>query len=185
MELYQRVMRSDRHEPPAGLVPYFERTVLDQPWADPEIPSLVYEAGDGRLAGFIGSHVRCMSFDGRPIRMGVAGQLVSDPDQRHLAVGALLMRQYLSGPQDLTITDGATDVVHEIWVRLGGHALQPQSVVWTRLLRPARAVGDRWLEREGRDRWRSSPARSSRCSTRPRRGSLDQSPVTTIWRARS
>ena len=155
VELYQRVMRSAAFRAPPGLAPYFERTFLDHPWADPEIPSLVYEAGDDRIIGFIGSHVRRLTFDERPIRMGVSGQLISDPAKRHLAVGAMLMRRYLSGPQDLTITDGATEVVHEMWVRLGGHALHPESIVWTRPLRPSRAVADLWLEREGRERWRS------------------------------
>jgi hypothetical protein len=86
--------------------------------------------------------------------MGCAGQLVSDPTQRRLAIGARLLRRYMSGPQDLTITDGANDVVHEMWAHLGGHIVQPGSVVWTRLLRPWRAGGDRWLEIKGRERWR-------------------------------
>jgi hypothetical protein len=60
----------------------------------------------------------------------------------------------LSGPQELTITDGATDVVHEMWAHLGGYAIHPGSLVWTRLLRPGRAVGDRWLERRGSEGWR-------------------------------
>jgi hypothetical protein len=153
-ELYERTVRSGRPEPPPGLVGYFERTLLDHPWADPEIPSLVYETGEGRILGFIGSHVRRLIFDGRRIRMGCAAQLVSDPEQRRLAIGARLLRSYLSGPQDLTITDGATALVHEMWVRLGGHAFHPGSISWTRLFRPGRAVGDRWLERRGSERWR-------------------------------
>jgi len=153
-ELFERTVRSGRSEPPPGLAGYFERTLLDHPWADSEIPSLVYEAGDGRILGFIGSHVRRLVFDGRRIRMGCAGQLVSDPEQRRLAIGARLLRSYMSGPQDLTITDGATAVVHEMWSHLGGYAAHPGSLVWTRLLRPGRAVGDRWLERRGSERWR-------------------------------
>jgi hypothetical protein len=147
VDVYERAMRSGHPPAPPGLQAYFARTLLDQPWADPEIPSLVYEADDGRILGFIGSHVRRLDFDGRAMRMGCAGQLVSDPEQRRLAIGAKLLRKYLSGPQELTITDGGTEVVHEIWVRLGGHALHPHSVVWTRLLRPARAAGARRLER--------------------------------------
>ncbi|MGH2960823.1 MAG: hypothetical protein ACRDL3_01310 [Solirubrobacterales bacterium] len=153
-ELFERTMRSGRPEPPPGLVGYFERTLLDHPWADPEIPSLVYEAGDGRILGFIGSHVRRLVFDGRQIRMGCAGQLVSDPEQRRLAIGARLLRSYMAGPQELTITDGATDVVNEMWTHLGGYAIHPGSLAWTRLFRPGRAVGDRWLERRGSERWR-------------------------------
>jgi hypothetical protein len=153
-ELYERTVRSGRPTAPPGLVEYFERTVLDHPWADQEIPSLVYEADDGRILGFIGSHVRRLRLDGREIRMGCAGQLVSDPSLRRLAIGARLLRGYLSGSQDLSITDGATDVVHEMWRHLGGHALHPGSFVWTRLLRPWRAAGDRCLEIRGRERWR-------------------------------
>jgi hypothetical protein len=139
-------MRSGRGTPPPWLAAYFERTLLDYPWADPEISSLVFEAGDNRILGFMGSHVRHLLIDERPIRMGCTGQLVTDPRERHLAIGTRLVRTYLSGLQELTITDGATDVVHEIWVRLGGYALHPGSFVWTRLFRPWRAVGEMWLE---------------------------------------
>jgi hypothetical protein len=152
--LYERTVRSGRPTAPPGLAGYFERTVLDHPWVDPEIPSLAYEADDGRILGFIGSHVRRLRLDGREIRMGCAGQLVSDPAQRRLAIGARLLRGYLSGPQDVSITDGANEIVHEMWSHLGGYALYPGSLIWTRLLRPWRAVGDRWLEITGRERWR-------------------------------
>jgi hypothetical protein len=152
--LYERTMRSGGHSPPPGLAPYFERTLFQHPWADPELPSLVYEADDGRILGFMGAHVRRLRLDGEPARMRCAGQLVSDPDERHRAVGAMLMRSYLAGPQDLTITDGATPLVRDMWVRLGGHALYPGSMVWTRLLRPIRALGHRWLRRRSRESWR-------------------------------
>lgn len=154
-QLYERTVRSGSRTPPPGLEPYFERTLLDHPWADPDIPSLVFESGDKRIVGFIGSHVRRLLIDRRRIRMACAGQLFSDPGHRRLGVGAKLLRSYMSGPQDLTITDGATDVVHEMWVRLGGYALYPGSVVWTRLLRPSRALGDLWLESKGRGRLRA------------------------------
>lgn len=154
VEIYERTMRSGRPGAPPGLEPYFERTLVDHPWVDPDIPSLVYEAEDGRILGFIGSHVRRLRFQGRAIRMGCAGHLISDPDQRHLAVGARLLRRYLSGPQELTITDGATQTVREMWVRLGGYELHPGSLSWTRLLRPSHAVGDGWLARKGYERSR-------------------------------
>jgi hypothetical protein len=44
--------------------------------------------------------------------------------------------------------------VHEMWVHLGGYALHPGSLVWTRLFRPGRAVGDLWLEPKGNGRLR-------------------------------
>jgi hypothetical protein len=142
-------MRSGGRTPPPRLAAYFERTLLDQPWADPEIPSLVYEGDDGRILGFLGSHVRRLRFDGRPVRMACPGQLVSDPGHRHHAAGALLMRRFLSGAQDLTVAEGTTSV-RRMFETLGGVALQSPSVNWTRLLSPARALGDELLARSRR-----------------------------------
>jgi hypothetical protein len=147
-------MRSGSITPAAGLAAYFERTLLDHPWADADVPSLVFETSDNRIVGFIGSYVRRLLIDDRPIRMGCAGLFVTDPDVRQLGIGARLLGSYVSGPQDLAITDGAIDVVHEMWIRLGGYALHPGSLVWTRLFRPWRTVGDMWLELQGKERWR-------------------------------
>ena len=135
--LYEVVVRSGWPDPPPQLVEYFERTLLDYPWADPDIPSLVYEDPDDGIVGFLGSHVRRLRVDGRPIRMACSGQLVASPQVRHRGVGALLMRRYLAGPQELTITDGATDLVRRIWNGLGGQPLLHASIGWTWPFRPA------------------------------------------------
>jgi hypothetical protein len=142
-ELYELVARSGRSDPPPGLAPYFERTFLDQPWADPDIPSLVHTDPDGRIVAFQGSSVRRARFDGRPIRIACAGPLVAHPEARHQAVGALLVRAYLAGPQDLTITDGATLQMGSIWTLLGGDMAHLQCIHWTRVLRPWRFATDR------------------------------------------
>jgi hypothetical protein len=175
--LYERTMRSGNVTPPSGLVAYFERTLLHHPWADAEVPPLVFETGDNRIVGFIGSYARRVVIDGRPIRMGCAGHLITDPGQRHLGIGARLLRSYLAGPQDLTITDGATGVVHEMWIRLGGYALHPESLAWTRLFRPFRAVGQMWLELRQKERlqrifrpaWRALDSPTARITRPPDR----------------
>lgn len=153
VDLYQRAARSGGTTP-AGLHDYFVRTLVKPPWADTEIPSLVYEGDDGRVVGFIGSHVRRARLGERTIRIGCSGQLVSDPSNRSSAIGALLMRAYLAGPQDLSITDGATPLVASMWTRLGGQVLHPASTVWTRILRPTQMAGDRALASAGRSGWR-------------------------------
>lgn len=146
--LYQREVRLSPDPPPPGLAPYFERTFLDHPWVDPEICSLVYEADDGGVLGFLGAHVRRIRLDGTPMRMACAGQLVADPTVRRRGVGAILVRDFLAGPQELSITDGATGEVAAVWERFGGLTRFPQSIEWTRLLRPgATAAGV--LERRG------------------------------------
>lgn len=135
--LYELVVRSGSPKPAGAVVDYFERTLLDQPWADPEIPSLVYDQPGHGIVGFIASHPRRMVYDGKPIRLGCSGQLVAHPDFRARGVGALLMRRYLSGPQDITITDGATATVRQMWERLGGHVNTAASIGWTRILGPS------------------------------------------------
>jgi hypothetical protein len=135
--LYERVVRSGTDSPPPGLAGEFERTVLDHPWADPELPSLVYEDPRAGIVGFLGSHPRRLRLGDRRLRLGCSGQLVAHPD--HRGVGALLLRRYLAGPQDLTITDGANETVRSLWERLGGSANELASVGWTRVFRPASA----------------------------------------------
>jgi hypothetical protein len=129
--LYELVMRSGSRTPPPRLADYFER-LMDHPWADPEIPSLVYLDQTGRIVGFIGSHVRCLRFDGQRIRVGLSGQLMSDPDVRNRAVGALLLRRYLAGPQDMTMTTAA-DETTRIWKALGGQVAFLRSFTWIRV----------------------------------------------------
>ncbi len=134
--LYEQVARSGGDVPAPGLERYFERLLFDAPWTDPEIPSLVHEDGNGAVVGFLASHVRRFVLDGDPIRVGCSGQLVAASDARHRAVGAFLMRAYLDGPQELSITDGATDTVRRIWERLGGQAAGLSCLGWTRVFRP-------------------------------------------------
>jgi hypothetical protein len=133
--LYQRVMRPGVPTALPELRAFFERTLLDQPWADPELPSLV-GVQDGEIVAFLGSHVRRLSLNGRPGRLACSGQLVVEPSARNRAMGALLLKRYMSGPQDVTITDGATDTVRAIWERLGGETAYLRCIDWVRVLRP-------------------------------------------------
>lgn len=140
--LYELVVRSGTRAPPPRLADYFERTFFDCPWADPEIPSLVYADDGGSIVGFLGSHVRRARVDGRAIRLAYGGQLVVDPEVRSRAVGAMLFRTHLWGPQEATITDGANDTVRRMWEICGGETSHLKTMTWTRILRPARFASD-------------------------------------------
>lgn len=149
--LYERVVRSGT-SPSAQLRAWFERAPLDHPWVDPEIPSLVSIDDRGDIEGFLASHVRRLRIDGRQGRLACSGQLVSDPEARRRVTGALLLSAYLDGPQDLTITDGATEVVRVMWERLGGEVAQPQSVEWLLALRPGSLAAALWARAHDRAR---------------------------------
>jgi hypothetical protein len=135
--LYERVVRSGSSAPAPGLVEQFERTLLGHPWVDPEIPSLVYEDDGSGIVGMLGSHPRRLRLGSRELRLACSGQLTADPDFQRRGVGALLLRRYLAGPQDLTTTDGATDTVRAMWQGLGGTTNGLASMSWTRVFRPA------------------------------------------------
>jgi hypothetical protein len=153
--LYERVVRSGSRDPAPGLADCFTRTLLEHPWVDPDIPSLVYEDAPHRIAGFLGSHVRRLWWRGRRARLACSGQLVTDPLASPPAVGAFLLQRYLSGPQDATITDGATETVRRMWEGLAGHTSDLRSVVWMRIFRPGAAIRDGMRERIARARLRS------------------------------
>lgn len=129
---------SGSRRPSPGLGRFLERTLLDHPWADPAIPSLVYERdedGAHRIGGFIASQVRRMRFDGEPIRMACVSHLVADPAARR-RIGAVLLRAMLNGPQDLSLTDTATEEVSRMWERLGAERAYIGCVRWLRLFGP-------------------------------------------------
>jgi GNAT superfamily N-acetyltransferase len=147
--LFELVARSGTESPPAGLAAEFERTVLDHPWVDPELPSLVYEDDDAGIVGFLGSHPRRLRLEDRELRLACSGQLVARPDFQRRGVGAVLLRRYLSGAQDLSFTDGATDAVRAMWEGLGGAVNGLASVGWTRVLRPAGLATAMWRRRRG------------------------------------
>jgi hypothetical protein len=65
--LYLKVVRGQARQAPRSLRDAFRETLLDNPWASPEIPSLVY-LDSGKLVGFLGVIPRPMEFRGRPIR---------------------------------------------------------------------------------------------------------------------
>ena len=141
-ELHRRVFRRGESlsaELVASYRRYFSDVVLNNPWADPKMPSLVYELLDNEIAGFIGVVPKPMLMGGEPIAAAVSSQFIVDPERRATTLaGIQLMRAFLDGPQDLSIADEANDSSRKLWEGLGGSTSLLYSVHWTRPLRPAR-----------------------------------------------
>lgn len=132
----------------AGLERYFETILFDDPWADPELPSLAYVDDDGTLAGFFSRCTRRFLFDGEPVRVCAMIHFVVAPEARKRAAAALLAARLLGGPQDASHTDGANLPTRRLWGAMKGRVMQLESLEWTRVLRPAaywqeRAIGRR------------------------------------------
>ena len=114
--------------------------MLDHPWADEELPSLVALEGD-EIVGFTGVQARRMRLDGQPIRGVCCTHAVVNSEHRGGAVGALLLSRILSGPQAVTWADSATDAVAGVYRIMGGHLDFVRACDWMLVLRPVRWLG--------------------------------------------
>jgi hypothetical protein len=145
-DMFQRLLLSDgpsrRDLPPAALPDYFEQLFFHSPWHDEEIPPLVYQESDGRITGFLGVVSRRMLLRDRPIRMAISFHFMVEPESRSSMAGIQLLRRFFSGPQDLSLTDGAGNIGRKVWEGVGGATALLYSQLWTRILQPTQHVAD-------------------------------------------
>jgi hypothetical protein len=135
--LHGRVFGVSRTRPPQALAAYFEEILFKNPWRDASLPSLV-SAKNGHISGFLGVVPRPMALRGRSLRAAVCTQFMVDPQHRIDLAAIQLLKAFFSGPQDLSLADGANDQARRMWIALGGAAPLLYSLHWLRPLRPAR-----------------------------------------------
>jgi hypothetical protein len=131
------LLRAHLGPPAPDLERFLAATLLEDPWADPEMPSLVAEQ-HGAVVGFIARQPRRLELDGAPLAAACCSHLTVAPEQRAGALAARLARACLAGPQRLTYSDAAGDLVVRLWRVLGGDVDAARACDWMLLLRPAR-----------------------------------------------
>jgi hypothetical protein len=117
---------------------YFRDVFLNSPSQDPALSSLVYQESDGAISGFLGVVPRRLTMNRRAFQAAISSQFVVDPSSRVPLVAVALVKAFLEGPQDLSISDEANDTSRRLWEGLGGTTALLHSLHWTRPLRPAR-----------------------------------------------
>ncbi len=75
--LFERMQQSGSSL--AGLEAMYRALLFEDPWADPELPSLVYEDENGELAGYITRCTRRFRFDAEPVRLSTTIHFFVDP----------------------------------------------------------------------------------------------------------
>lgn len=135
--LFQRVLRKSGKPATPALETYMSNLFLRGPDHDPEIHSHVHVDDDGTVNGFIGVLLLPMVVDSRAVRGALCGTLMVENHVRDPFAGARLMRAFLAGPQDISLTETANDVSTAMWRKLRGTVLPDHSLEWLRLIRPA------------------------------------------------
>lgn len=133
--------RKSRAAAPSGdLIDHLKQIYFDNPWFDPDICSKVFVDDAGSVQGFIGVNVQRMVLADRPIRAAFAGSLVVADPARYPLAGARLLRSFLSGPQDLSVTETANATAMGMWQKLAIPVETDYSLNWFRVMRPASAL---------------------------------------------
>jgi hypothetical protein len=135
--LFQMVFRKTDDAPTASLLGYLERVFISSRSAEPDISSLVHQSADGEINGFIGIVAMPFLVDGVKRRAAFAGTLMVDERARDPLAGARLLRAFLAGPQDITLSETANEISQSLWRRLRGMILPDYSLDWVRVFKPA------------------------------------------------
>jgi hypothetical protein len=135
--LFQRMLRKSRQPASSSLVAYLETLFLMGPDQDPEIVSHVHVRDGGAISGFVGVLPLPLTSGERPLRGAICGTLMVDGHEQDPFAGARLMRAFLAGPQDISLTETANDVSTAMWRNLRGTVLPDYSLEWLRIIRPA------------------------------------------------
>jgi hypothetical protein len=130
---------------PNALARYLEDVYLDNPWFDPELPSLVCADGDGRIDGFLGVVARPMALrGGQAIRAAASSNFRVRGGERggprNPLIAMRLLKRFFEGPQDLSVANGANPLSKKIWEGCGGVSVPLCSLDWFRPIRPARGL---------------------------------------------
>jgi hypothetical protein len=133
---FQRILRKTREPATPALKAYLAKLFLHGPDSDPDIHSHVHTDDDGAVNGFIGVLPLPMTVHGRAVRGALCGTLMVENHADDPFAGARLMRAFLGGPQDISLTETANDISTTMWRKLRGTVLPDHSLEWLRLIRP-------------------------------------------------
>lgn len=136
-DLVWKVLHERQGPAPPSLRRYFSELFLHNPWRDDGIVSHVYEDAQGRIAGFFGAVPRRMSFQGKTIRLAFGSNFVMEPGSRASMAAIQLIRAFLKGTQDISITDLANENSKRLLRSLGFTVVPIYSLLWARPLRPS------------------------------------------------
>jgi len=136
-DLVWRVLHERPGSSPSSLKTYFEELFFRNPWRDEGIVSRVYEDAQGCVRGFFGAVPRRMTIQGQQIRLAFGSNFVLDPESRSSMAAMQLVRTFMKGTQDISLTDSANENSRQLLRSLGFGVVPVYSLIWARPLRPS------------------------------------------------
>lgn len=174
--LFQQIFLNRRTGPSSELTACLADFYLNGPAADPDIPSWVHIDDNGAISGFIGVNVVPMAYSGKILRAAFCGAFMARDHEKNPLAGARLIKAFLSGRQDISITETANKTSLELSKALRGTAFAAYSLEWMRVFRPAAFACDIALRNSSLRPWALPAARGldhllrwSRIAGRPER----------------
>lgn len=137
--LFQKTFRKQESLPPS-LVSHLHEVFFDHPWYDEELPSKVFLNATGDIEGFVGVFPSRLELDGQPLRAAFAGTMMVDRPEQNPLAGARLLRAFLAGPQDISLTETANALALGMWQKLALPLDLAYSLNWLRVFRPVSAA---------------------------------------------
>jgi len=140
--LYDRIFDRGEGKPSPRLCDHFDEMFFKNPWADPLVPSWVYETNQGDVVAFNASHPRRMVFDGEPVMCAATGYWMVAEEYRGRGLGSLLARHSAEPGPVLSYTDTGRPygtLGRGVWQRTtrGGRILVA-GIQWECVLRSSR-----------------------------------------------
>jgi hypothetical protein len=134
--LFREIFLKDAKRGTRSLEDTLKREFFEHPWRDPNLPSLVFANAEGGVTGFIGVRPLRLRFNGEPVMAAVCGSLMVDEPARNALTGARLLRSFLNGPQELSVSESANTLSRPMWDKLGGRTEPAYSMDWLRVFKP-------------------------------------------------
>ncbi len=113
-------------------------------------PSLVCQAKDGSIQGYIGIKYVPFQLKGESITIAICSDFMATDEARAALMPMRMLQVMLKGPQHASYTEDANITSKLLWMRMGGVIAYPYSVYYTTPLRPLtlalRVVGSHALQ---------------------------------------
>lgn len=135
--IFQKAFRKSDAPPPAALLSCMDELFFRHPWRDEAVPSLVHVTPEGRIGGYIGVIPLRMRLGDQVLRAATPTTIaVSEPAKNPLA-GAKLLRTFLNGAQDISVSEPINPLALGMWERSGARVPVQESMEWLTVFRPA------------------------------------------------